>query len=301
MKVATQGWINGFIGVAMFSGSLPATRLAVLGLDPFFLTAARASLAGLMAVALVLLARMRRPTRAEWRTLVWVALGVVVGFPLSSALALRTITSAHSLVFIGLLPMATAIFGTWLGGERPSRAFWTFAVLGAASVAGFALSQDGSGSLVADLLMVVAIVSCGYGYAEGGRLARRLGGLPVICWVLVLSLPISLPLSIILVPSGMATVPAFAWGGLAYVAVFSMLVGFVFWYRGLAQGGIAAVGQLQLLQPFMGLMLAAWLLHESVTPTMLLVTAFVVACVAGARYTAAAPVPAPGAPDAPQS
>ena len=123
----------------------------------------------------------------------------------------------------------------------------------------------------------------------------------MICWVLVLSLPISLPLSIILVPSGMATGPAFAWGGLAYVAVFSMLVGFVFWYRGLAQGGIAAVGQLQLLQPFMGLMLAAWLLHESVTPTMLLVTAFVVACVAGARYTAAAPVPAPGAPDAPQS
>lgn len=298
MKVTTQGWINGFIGVAMFSGSLPATRLAVLGLDPFFITAARASLAGLMAVAVVLLARMQRPARAEWRTLVWVALGVVVGFPLSSALALRTITSAHSLVFIGLLPMATAIFGTWLGGERPSRAFWLFAVLGAASVAGFALSQDGSGSLVADLLMVIAIVSCGYGYAEGGRLARRLGGLPVICWVLVLSLPVSLPLSIVLVPSDVVTVPASAWGGLAYVAVFSMLVGFVFWYRGLAQGGIAAVGQLQLLQPFMGLMLAAWLLHESVTPTMLLVTAFVVACVAGAKYTAAVPVPAPGTQDA---
>jgi drug/metabolite transporter (DMT)-like permease len=300
MKVTTQGWINGFIGVAMFSGSLPATRLAVLGLDPFFVTAARASLAGLMAVAVVLLARMQRPTRAEWRTLVWVALGVVVGFPLSSALALQTITSAHSLVFIGLLPMATAIFGTWLGGERPSRAFWLFAVLGAASVAGFALSQDGSGSLVADLLMVVAIVSCGYGYAEGGRLARRMGGLPVICWVLVLSLPISLPLSIVLVPPEIALVPVFAWGGLAYVSVFSMLVGFVFGYRGLAQGGIAAVGQLQLLQPFMGLLLAAWLLHESVTPTMLLVTAFVVACVAGAKYTAAAPVPAPGTPDAPR-
>lgn len=301
MKVATQGWINGFIGVAMFSGSLPATRLAVLGLDPFFVTAARASLAGLMALALVLLARMQRPTAREWRTLVWVALGVVLGFPLSSALALRTITSAHSLVFIGLLPIATAIFGTWLGGERPSKAFWLFAVLGAASVAGFALSQDGSGSLGADLLMVVAIVSCGYGYAEGGRLARRLGGLPVICWVLVLSLPISLPLSVFLIPSDAVSVPALAWGGLAYVTIFSMLVGFVFWYRGLAQGGIAAVGQLQLLQPFMGLMLAAWLLHEAVTPTMLLVTALVVACVAGAKYTAATPVPAPEAQDASHS
>ena len=289
MQVATRGWINGFIGVAMFSGSLPATRVAVLGLDPLFVTAARASLAGLLALVLVLVTRMPRPDAAQWRTLVWVALGVVVGFPLCSALALRTITSAHSLVFIGLLPIATALFGAWLSKERPSKAFWVFAVLGAASVAGFALGQDGSGSLGADLLMVGAIVSCGYGYAEGGRLTRSLGSLPVICWVLVLSLPFSLTLSVVLIPAQPATVAASAWVGLAYVAVFSMFAGVIFWYRGLAQGGIAAVGQLQLLQPFMGLMLAAWLLHEPVTVTMLGVTAFVVACVAGAKYTAGAP------------
>jgi drug/metabolite transporter (DMT)-like permease len=290
MQVMTRGWINGAIGVAIFSGSLPATRLAVLGLDPLFVTAARAALAGLLAVGALLLTRNQRPTRSEWLTLAWVALGVVVGFPLLTALALRTITSAHSLVFIGLLPLATAIFGTWLGGERPSRAFWTFAVLGAASVAGFALSRDGSGSLGADALMMGAIVSCGYGYAEGGRLSRRLGGWQVICWVLVLSLPFSLPLSFVLRPADWSGVPASAWAGLAYVAVFSMLVGFIFWYRGLALGGIAAVGQLQLLQPFLGLLLSAWLLGESVTAVMVAVTAFVVACVAGARYTAAAPV-----------
>lgn len=292
MQVTTRGWINGAIGVAIFSGSLPATRVAVLGLDPLFVTAARAALAGLLAAGLLLLGHNRRPTRTEWRTLAWVALGVVVGFPLFSALALRTITAAHSLVFIGLLPLATAIFGTWLGGERPSRAFWAFAVLGAASVAGFAFSRDGSGSLGADALMMGAIVSCGYGYAEGGRLSRRLGGWQVICWVLILSLPVSLPLSFVLAPASWAGIPASAWGGLAYVAVFSMLVGFIFWYRGLALGGIAAVGQLQLLQPFLGLLLSAWLLGESVTVAMIAVTAFVVACVAGAKYTAAAPAPA---------
>ncbi|WP_276808298.1 DMT family transporter [Castellaniella defragrans] len=286
MNTTTRGWINGMIGVAIFSGSLPATRLAVLGLDPLFVTAARAALAGLLALAALAFTRSPRPGRADLRTLLLVAFGVVLGFPLFSALALRTITSAHSLVFIGLLPLATAIFGTWLGGERPSRAFWAFAILGAASVAGFALSRDGSGSLGADALMMVAIVTCGYGYAEGGRLSRRLGGWQVICWVLVLSLPLSLPLSVVLRPAVWTGIPASAWGGLAYVAVFSMLVGFIFWYRGLAQGGIAAVGQLQLLQPFMGLMLAAWLLGEPVTPVMLAVTAFVVACVAGAKYTA---------------
>ncbi|CAM3780433.1 DMT family transporter [Castellaniella denitrificans] len=289
MNTTTRGWINGMIGVAIFSGSLPATRLAVLGLDPLFVTAARAALAGLLALAALALTRSPRPGRADLRTLLLVAFGVVFGFPLFSALALRTITSAHSLVFIGLLPLATAIFGTWLGGERPSRAFWMFAVLGAASVAGFALSRDGSGSLGADALMMIAIVTCGYGYAEGGRLSRRLGGWQVICWVLALSLPVSLPLAVVLRPAVWTGVAASAWGGLAYVAVFSMLVGFIFWYRGLAQGGIAAVGQLQLLQPFMGLMLAAWLLGEPVTPVMLAVTAFVVACVAGAKYTATAP------------
>lgn len=295
MNTTTRGWINGMIGVAIFSGSLPATRLAVLGLDPLFVTAARAALAGLLALAVLALTRSPRPERSDLRTLLLVAFGVVLGFPLFSALALRTITSAHSLVFIGLLPLATAIFGTWLGGERPSRAFWVFAVLGAASVAGFAFSQDGSGSLGADALMMIAIVTCGYGYAEGGRLSRRLGGWQVICWVLVLSLPVSLPLVVILRPAVWTGVALSAWGGLAYVTIFSMLVGFIFWYRGLAQGGIAAVGQLQLLQPFMGLMLAAWLLGEPVTPVMLVVTVFVVACVAGAKYTAATPIPASGA------
>ncbi|TAM86184.1 MAG: DMT family transporter [Candidimonas sp.] len=289
MNRSTRGWINGAIGVAIFSGSLPATRLAVLDLAPLFVTAARAAVAGLLALIALALTRGARPTRAELSTLTLVALGVVVGFPLCSAIALRTITSAHSLVFVGLLPLATAIFGAWLGAERPSRAFWVFAVLGAASVAGFAISQDASGSLGADMLMVVAIVTCGYGYAEGGRLARRLGGWRVICWVLILSLPASLPLAILLRPASIAGVGWQAWAGLGYIAVFSMFVGFVFWYRGLAMGSIAGVSQLQLLQPFIGLLLAAWLLREPVTTTMLAVSAFVLVCVVGAKKYATIP------------
>jgi drug/metabolite transporter (DMT)-like permease len=206
-----------------------------------------------------------------------------VGFPLLTALALKTITSAHSIVFIGLLPLATALFGVLRGGERPKPLFWLFSGLGSAAVAGFALVSGGAGTLAGDLLMLAAILVCGLGYAEGARLSRRLGGWQVICWALVLALPLMLAITLTSLPADWSAVSASAWGGLAYVSVFSMLIGFVFWYRGLALGGIAAVGQLQLLQPFFGLLLAGLLLHEPVSPMMLVVTLGVVLCVAGAR------------------
>jgi drug/metabolite transporter (DMT)-like permease len=212
-----------------------------------------------------------------------VALGVVVGFPLLTALALQHVTSAHSMVFIGLLPLATAIFGVVRGGERPRPAFWVFSVLGSALVAVFALSQGLEASPTGDALMLAAIVVCGLGYAEGATLSRTLGGWQVISWALVLSLPVMVALMILTMPPTFSGIEAPAWIGLAYVSVFSMLIGFVFWYRGLAQGGIAAVGQLQLLQPFFGLALAAALLHEPVTPAMIAATVAVILCVAGAR------------------
>jgi drug/metabolite transporter (DMT)-like permease len=279
----TSGWINGFLGVLIFSGSLPATRVAVTDFDPVFLTGARAAIAGLLGLALVLVFRANRPARGDLVSLLVVALGVVVGFPLLSALALKHITSAHSIVFIGLLPLATAIFGVLRGGEHPRPAFWLFSCLGSALVASFALTQDIAAAPVGDLLMLAAIVACGLGYAEGAKLSRKLGGWQVISWALVLSLPVTAGLAVYARPPFFAGVGAPAWIGLAYVSLFSMLIGFVFWYRGLAQGGIAAVGQLQLLQPFFGLALAATLLHEHVSPLMLVVTVGVVACVAGAK------------------
>ena len=283
MDKTASGWLNGFIGVLIFSGSLPATHVAVADFDPTFLTSARAAIAGLLGLAMLLLFRQKRPERGDLVSLVVVALGVVVGFPLLTALALKHVTTAHSIIFVGLLPLATAIFGVLRGGDRPRPAFWLFSCIGSALVAGFALSQGVTASPLGDGLMLGAIIVCGLGYAEGAALSRRLGGWQVICWALVLSLPVMLVLSFATLPPTLANVGSGAWIGLAYVSLFSMLMGFVFWYRGLAQGGIAAVGQLQLLQPFFGLALAASLLHEQVSPMMVIVTLGVVTCVFGAK------------------
>ncbi|MDK4731401.1 DMT family transporter [Rhizobium sp. CNPSo 3490] len=283
MERMTAGWINGLIGVVIFSGSLPATRVAVGQFDPVFLTVARAAIAGLLALGLLIVFREKRPAGRDILSLVVVALGVVVGFPLLTALALQHVTSAHSIVFVGLLPLATATFGVIRGGERPKPAFWLFSVLGSTLVAGFALTQGLTASPVGDLLMLAAILACGLGYAEGGRLSRTLGGWQVISWALVLSLPIMIAVAFVYRPESFAGIETPALLGLAYVSLFSMLIGFIFWYRGLSQGGIAAVGQLQLLQPFFGLALAATLLHEPVTSAMLGVTVAVILCVMGAR------------------
>lgn len=179
MDKATSGWLNGLTGVVIFSGSLPATRVAVTGFDPVFLTVARASIAGLLAVVLLLVFRQKRPARHDLTSLFIVSLGVVVGFPLLTALALRHVTSAHSIVFVGLLPLATAIFAVLRGGERPRPAFWLFSCLGSALVAGFSMWNSFStgleASLAGDLLMLGAIIVCGLGYAEGAALSRRLG------------------------------------------------------------------------------------------------------------------------------
>lgn len=283
MNRTANGWSSGLIGVLIFSGSLPATRVAVMGFDPLFLTVARATIAGLLALCLLLAFGEKRPERRHLLSLTMVALGVVVGFPLLTALALEHVTSAHSIVFIGLLPLATAIFGVLRGGERPQPAFWLFSGLGSSLVVVFALVQGLAAAPVGDALMLAAIIVCGLGYAEGGKLSRTLGGWQVICWALVLSLPVMIPLTLLLVPPSFAAVPTPAWIGLGYVSLFSMLIGFVFWYRGLAQGGVAAVGQLQLLQPFFGLVLSATLLRETVTWLMLVISIAVILCVAGAR------------------
>lgn len=282
-KERTNGWINGFIGMLIFSGSLPATKAAVLGFEPLFLTAARATIAGLLSLAMLLLYKEKLPTFKQWISLTVVSLGVVVGFPLLTAIALQEITSAHSLVFLALLPLSTAIFAVIRGGEKPRPIFWLFSIIGSLLVMGYAISQGGSSSISADLLMIASVIVCGLGYAEGATLTKALGGWQVICWALIVSLPPMLILSFILMPEELTTISVSAWVGLGYVSIFSMLIGFIFWYKGLSQGGIAAVGQLQLLQPFFGLGLAAVLLHESVNLLMLLVTIGVIFCVAGSR------------------
>lgn len=286
MDRSLQGWLNGLVGVAIFSASLPATRAAVADIDPVFLTLARAAIAGVISLLLLLLTGQRAPGRADLAPLAIVTLGVVIGFPLLTALALRRMNASSSIVFTGLLPLSTALFAVWRGRERPDRRFWLFAGLGALCIAGFAGSRASLAGADGALLMAAAVLVCGLGYAEGAVLSRRLGGWQVICWALVLGLPVMLVgLSWVGRPDWTA-VGAPALIGLGYVSLFSMLIGFVFWYRGLALGGIAAVGQLQLIQPLLGLGLAALLLHEPIGLAMVLTLVAVIACVAGARHFA---------------
>lgn len=230
-----SGWLHGLLGVIIFSGSLPATRLAVQDMDPLLLTFLRASIAGLLAIALLVGFRQKRPRLAQLVSLIIVSSGVVLGFPLLTALALQRITSAHSIVFIGLLPLMTALFGVLRGGERPRRAFWIFSLLGSLLVVGFALTQNAAASLSGDLLMLAAVIVCGLGYAEGAKLTRELGGWQVICWALVIALPLMLPASLLVQPASWHAISASSWVALGYVSLFSMLIGFIFWYKGWPQ------------------------------------------------------------------
>jgi len=283
VKYITNGWINGFIGVLIFAGSLPATRIAVKDFSPIFLTSMRATIAAFLAIFLLIILKQPKPKTSDFPSLIITSLGVVIGFPLFTALALKHVTSAHSIVFVGLLPLSTAIFAVIRGGERPKTLFWLFSFLGAMFVAGYSFLASNSTSLNSDLLMLMAIILCGLGYADGARLSRTLGGWQVISWSLLISLPIMLPIAIITIPKSFEYVSVSSWIGLAYVSIFSMLIGFIFWYRGLAQGGIAAISQLQLFQPFIGLGLASVVLNESISWTMLLVTIAAVICVVGAK------------------
>jgi len=279
-----NGWVNGFIGVAIFAGSLPATRVAVMGFDPGFLTAARAAIAGILGLILILVLKEKKPAKQDWWPLAIVALGVVIGFPLFTALALQYMNAAHSIVFVSLLPLATAIFAVLRGGEKPNQFFWIFAILGSGVVFAYMFFISGDTSLgIGDFYMLMAIIFCGFGYAEGGVLSRKIGGWQVICWALILSLPFMLFLTVFYMPTSFENVSTSALVGLIYVSLFSMLIGFFFWYKGLAQGGIAAISQLQLLQPLMGLAIAAALLHEHVSWSMLVVTAATLLCVAAAK------------------
>lgn len=278
-----SGWINGFIGVVLFSGGLPATKLAVMEMSPIFVTIVRAAIAGILAFIVLWIGKEKRPVKEQLVPLALVSLGCVIGFPLLSALALQYLTSAHSIVFLGMLPLATAVFGVFRGGERPHPVFWFFSVVGSLLVIGYAVSQGISASPVGDILMLLAVILCGMGYAEGAKLSKTLGGWQVISWALVLALPVMIPLFFIYFPEHIETVSFQGWFGMAYISLFSMFIGFIFWYKGLAQGGIATVGQLQLLQPFFGLGLAAYFLHEQVSIGMLVVTIGVILCVAGTK------------------
>jgi drug/metabolite transporter (DMT)-like permease len=281
----------GLLGVFSFSLTLPATRVAVAYLDPTVVGLGRALVAAALAALLLKATRQRLPTRAELRSLAIVASGVILGFPFLSAWALRQVPAAHGAIVIGLLPLATAFAAAIRVGERPSWQFWLASLAGSAIVIGFALVSGGGGLQLADLALLAAVAAGALGYAEGGRLARTLGGWQVISWALVLAAPfISIPVGIALWQHGAAAPPS-AWLAFSYVAVVSQFLGFFAWYRGLALGGVARVSQIQLLQPFLTLVASALLLHEQITLATVLVALVVMLTVAlGRRAAVARPV-----------
>lgn len=273
----------GLLGVLCFSFTLPATRVAVAELDPIFVGLGRALLAAALAGPLLLLTRQRAPNRQQFMRLIVVAFGVVIGFPLLSAFAMRYTDASHGAIVNGLLPLATAVVSTARNGERPSPLFWLAAVIGSSTVVAFVLLSGDGTVHVGDFAMLGAVAVGSLGYVEGGRLARELGSWQTICWALVISAPVLIfPVGASVATHGLQASTQ-AWLAFIYVSVFSMFLGFFAWYRGLALGGIARVGQVQLIQAFLTVGWSALLLGEQITPLTIVALVIVISMIAVIR------------------
>lgn len=302
-----RGLAWGFLGVLAFSLSLPTTQVAVRQLGPGFSTVGRAVTAAVLAAAYLLWRRARLPERSLLPSLLVVSAGVVVGFPLFTALALQRTDSAHGAVIVGLLPAATAVLGVLRTGERPSWAFWVAAAAGAAAVVVFAVVRGSGVPTADDGLTVLAVLCAAVGYAEGARLAPLLGSDQVICWALLVSTPLLVPLLAVYVVGDLPTADVTGWACFAYTAVVSMFLGFFAWYRGLALGGVAKVSQVQLVQPLLTVAASVLLFGQQLDLVIVLAAGAVLCCVAAAQRTrvtaatargGAGTAPAPAAPAA---
>lgn len=271
------------LGVVGFSLTLPATRVAVADLDPFLVAFGRALVAAGLAAAFLRATRLPWPSRAQARRLLLVVIGVVVGFPLFTSLALITETSSHGAIVVGVLPAATAIWAVVRAGERPSAGFWLAAAAGLCAVLAFAIVQGARGLEAGDLFLLAAVALGGLGYAEGGAVSRELGGSRTICWALLLALPAVVPIVIVAIAAGGLRASVEAWAAFSYLSVVSMLLGFFAWYAGLARGGVARASQVQLAQPLLTLGWSVLLLGEQVHPAAVPAALAVLASVAATQ------------------
>jgi drug/metabolite transporter (DMT)-like permease len=275
----------GALGVLGFSGTLPATRAAIGELGPIVMGLGRALVSAALAVLVLWVTRARRPARAQLVPLAVASAGVVIGFPLFAAIALRTVPAVHASIVVGLIPIVTAVAAVVRHGERPRPLFWLASAFGVAAVAVFAVAEGAGRPRLADLWLLLAMISAGIGYAEGGRLARDLGGWRVICWALLLAAPVlAVPVAIDVAHRDLH-VSLRAWSGFAYVSVVSMFLAFFAWYKSLALGGIAAGGQMLLFQPLLSALWAALLLGENIAPRAWLAALLVLVSVGLSRWS----------------
>lgn len=283
MTAERKALLLGVTAVTLFSISLPATRLAVIDIDPFLVGAGRATIGGALAIVGLRIIGVGMPPRAALSGVFLVAFGGVVCFPILTSLALQDLPSVHGSVAVGLLPLVTAAAGTLRAHERPGPLFWLVSVAGVLGVVAFAWSEGGGALRPADLWLLVAVVTCGLSYAEGALLARDFGGLAVISWALIVSLPIMVPLAAWRVAVTPLDVSRGSWSAFAYLCLMSAYLSWVPWFRALAGGGIARIGQVQLMQPPLSVLLAVLFLAEEVTLASALALAAVVACAAIGR------------------
>ena len=264
LSCETLGLIIGTIGVIIFGVTLPMTRIAVVSLDPWFVTMGRAALAGLVALCVLVVLKRSVPTRSELMRLGVAAVFVIVGFPGFTGFAMRLVPASHGGVVLGILPLVVALFGAIAARERPSFGFWLSALAGAALVIGFSLRDGEGGFGLGDILLLGAVLSAASGYTVLAGLTKSRPGWEVISWTVVISLPVTLPFAFLTAPSDLFAVPLPHWGAFLYLGLMSQYVGFFFWNTGLAMGGQARVSQTQLLQTFVTLAFAAWVNGEQV-------------------------------------
>lgn len=279
------GLLLGFIGIVIFAGTIPGTRHATQYLDPYFITAARSALAGLGGAVTLIVTRRTLPSPLAFGTLILCSVLLVLGFPLFITLALVTVPAGHSGVILGVLPLATAVAGALIQHERPSMGFWISGVIGAGLVIAFALHRSGGGTITAgDLLVLLAVPCAAIGYVYSARLGAIMPGWEVISWCVVIALPVSLPATFLLWPADVSGVPADAWIALLYLGLMSQFIGFFAWNAGLVMGGISRVSQIQLLMPFVVVLMAAVINRETIDlETILFATAVVAVVAIGTR------------------
>jgi drug/metabolite transporter (DMT)-like permease len=264
MTKETKGMLIGFIGVAIFSLTLPFTRIAVQEMTPFYVSFGRGIIAGVCGALLLLLTKSPLPTRSQFKKLLITALGVVYGFPIFTSLAMKTLPSAHSGIVLGILPLAMSAMGAIRFRERPSFAYWVTAICGTLLVLVYSM-VDGGGLALGDIWLLLAIVTAAIGYSEGGKLAEEMGAIKVISWAMAMTLPINIPATYLFANTALTDLSTNVFISFLYIGLFSAFIGFFFWYRGIALGGVARVGQVQLLQPFLTLIGAYLLLGEPIT------------------------------------
>lgn len=263
------GLLWAFLGVVLFSFSVPLTKVAVGGFDPFVTATGRAVIAASLALVLLLIRRIPFPPRHLWRPLAITMLGAVFGWPILLALALLQTTSAHAAVIASFMPLATAMFAVWIAHEQVTRSFWWAVGLGTAALVAFAISRGGAegGGIIPDLLLIGAVLSSSWCYVQGAIVTRAMPGWQVISWVVVFALPITLPATVVLwwlTKDSYETTSA-QWGALIALGLSSMYLAFFAWYRGLAMAGVAHGGQVQQLQALLTLVWSAWFLGEVVS------------------------------------